>query len=117
MAIYMSISVAFCGVFSAYPLLLSWLTNNVGGHTKRAMAVSLVLGIAQFGGIATPLIYTDDDKPAYRRGHMICGGMIAGSLILTIILRICLLRENNRRANLSSEEYQREAAIKELCDR
>ena len=43
--------------------------------------------------------------------------MIAGSLILTIILRICLLRENNRRANLSSEEYQREAAIKDPCDR
>jgi hypothetical protein len=42
--------------------------------------------------------------------------MIAASLTLTIILRICLLRENNRRANLSLEEYQREAAIKEPCD-
>ena len=43
--------------------------------------------------------------------------MIVISLILTIILRFCLLRENNRRTNLSSEEYQREAAIEEPCDR
>ena len=43
--------------------------------------------------------------------------MLAVSLILTIILRICLLRENNRRTNLSSEEYQHQVAVKEPCDR
>ncbi|CAF3798290.1 unnamed protein product [Rotaria sordida] len=61
-------------------------------------------------------IYRDVDKPTYRRGHGICGGMIAASLILTIILRVCLMRENHRRTNLSPEEYEREAAVKEPCD-
>ncbi|CAF1271329.1 unnamed protein product [Rotaria sp. Silwood1] len=67
-------------------------------------------------GNATVLIYREVDKPAYRRGHLICAGMTAGSLILTIILRICLMRENHRRKNLSPEEYAREAAVKEPCD-
>ncbi|CAF4993933.1 unnamed protein product [Rotaria sp. Silwood1] len=59
------------------------------------------------------LIYRDVDKPTYQRGHAICGGMIAASLILTIILRICLMRENRRRTNLSPEEYQHEASVDE----
>ena len=29
-----TVTVTFCGILSAFPLLLSWLTNNVGGHTK-----------------------------------------------------------------------------------
>jgi len=56
MAIYASTTITFCGILSAFPLLLSWLTNNVGGHTKRAMAVSFVIGIAQIGGIVIPLV-------------------------------------------------------------
>jgi hypothetical protein len=42
--------------------------------------------------------------------------MMIISLGMAIILRICLMRENRRRKNLSPEEYQREAAVKEPCD-
>ncbi len=55
-AIHLSITITFCGILSAYPLLLSWLTNNVGGLTKRAIAISFVNGIAQIGGIFMPLV-------------------------------------------------------------
>jgi hypothetical protein len=48
---------------------------------------------------------------------MISSGMLTISLVTTIILRICLKRENHRRTYLSSEEYQCEAAVKEPCDR
>lgn len=43
--------------------------------------------------------------------------MTAITLVLTIVLRLCLMRENNRRRNLLPEEYQREAAVDESCDR
>jgi hypothetical protein len=43
-------------------------------------------------------------------------GLVAISLVLTIILRISLMLENVRRDHLSPEEYDREAAIKEPCD-
>ena len=55
-AILFSTTVTFSGIFSAFSLLLSWLTNNVGGHTKRAMAISFVFGIAQIDGIVTPWV-------------------------------------------------------------
>jgi cytochrome c biogenesis factor len=55
-AIYISICIACCGTFSAYVILLSWLTNNVGGRTKRAISVGFVVGIGQIGGIVSPLV-------------------------------------------------------------
>ncbi|CAF1060970.1 unnamed protein product [Rotaria sordida] len=115
-ALYVSTCIACCGTFSAFPLLLSWLTNNVGGHTKRAMAVSFFVGMGQMGGALAPLVYPDDDELVYRRGHFICGGIIAISLIITFILRICLQLENDRRIYLSPDKYKQEAAIIEPCD-
>ncbi|CAF1008862.1 unnamed protein product [Rotaria sordida] len=53
-AVYVSTCVACCGTISAFPLLLAWLTNNVGGHTKRAMAVGFLVGIGQIGGVLAP---------------------------------------------------------------
>ena len=55
-AIYVITTVTFCGIFSVFPLVLSWLANNIGGHTKRAMAISFAFGIAQIGAIFTPLV-------------------------------------------------------------
>lgn len=53
-AIYISTGLTLCGVFPTFPLLLSWLTNNIGGHTKRTMAISFVIGIGEMSGIFIP---------------------------------------------------------------
>ena len=55
-SLYVSSCVTCCGVFSALPVLLSWLTNNVDGQTKRAVAIGFVLIIGQLGGIILPLV-------------------------------------------------------------
>ena len=55
-AICISSTVSCCGVLSALSLPLSWLTNNIGGHTKRSMAISFVMGVGQIGGIFMPLV-------------------------------------------------------------
>jgi hypothetical protein len=49
-AVYISSCIACCGVYGAFPLLLAWLTKNVGGQTKRAMAVCCFMAIGQLGG-------------------------------------------------------------------
>ncbi|CAF3508881.1 unnamed protein product [Rotaria sp. Silwood1] len=72
-AICISGTVTCSGVFSALPLPLSWLTTNVGGHTKRSMSISFVIGIGQIGGIFMPLVRRLLVK-AYRityEGHFI----------------------------------------------
>ncbi len=55
-AVYVSSCIACCGVFSAFPLLLSWLTNNVDGHTKKSIAIGFFMGIGQIGGVVLPLV-------------------------------------------------------------
>jgi hypothetical protein len=52
-----------------------------------------------------------------QRDNVICIVILLSSLVVTVILRICLKRENHRRDRLSSEEIACEAAIKEPCDR
>jgi len=55
-ALYVSSCIACCGVFSAFPLLLSWFTKNVGGHTKKSIAIGFFMGIGQLGGVVLPIV-------------------------------------------------------------
>ena len=50
-AMYVNTCIACSGTFSAVPLFLSWLAHNVGGHTKRAVAIGLTNTICQIGGV------------------------------------------------------------------
>jgi hypothetical protein len=56
------------------------------------------------------------DKSIYRRDHIIASGFLAGAIIMTLILRMCLIMENRRREYLSIDDYNREASIEEPCD-
>ncbi len=60
---YVGTCLVSCGIRTAFPILMSWLTKNIGGHTKRAMAVGFAMGIGQIGGIVAPLVsYTAQGK-------------------------------------------------------
>jgi hypothetical protein len=58
-ATYASTCIATGGTFGALTILLSWLTNNVGGHTKRVMAIGFVMSMGQIGGIVMPQVTMD----------------------------------------------------------
>jgi predicted MFS family arabinose efflux permease len=49
-AIYISSCIVCCGLYTAFPIALSWLTKNIGGHTKRALAVCCFIAMGQLGG-------------------------------------------------------------------
>lgn len=55
-AVYVGSSIACCGAFAAFPLILSWLSNNIGGNTKKSIAIGFVIGIGQTGGVIMPLV-------------------------------------------------------------
>ncbi len=56
------------------------------------------------------------DKSISRKDHIIASGFLGGAIIMTLILRICLMMENRRREYLSIDDYHREASIEEPCD-
>ena len=62
-------------------------------------------------------MYRDADQPTYRRGHLICIGLLIIGVIITFILRYTLIRENRRRDNISIDKHDYEAAVEEPCDR
>jgi hypothetical protein len=53
---YVATIIGLCGSASAFSLILAWLTINVGGRTKRAMAISFVISLGQIGSINMPLV-------------------------------------------------------------
>ena len=56
-AAYVCKCIACSGSFASYPLSISWLTNNVSGHTKRSIAVGFVIGIGgHISGIIIPFV-------------------------------------------------------------
>ncbi len=55
-AMYAGTCLVCCGAFAAFPILLSWLTKNIGGRTKRAMAIGFALAIEQIGGVVAPQV-------------------------------------------------------------
>ena len=54
--LFVSICVVCCGAFAVCPLILSLATKNVGGHTKRTIAVGLVISMSQALGMIAPQV-------------------------------------------------------------
>ncbi|ORY02828.1 MFS general substrate transporter [Basidiobolus meristosporus CBS 931.73] len=86
-ALYIAAIITTTGVFANIPSMLSWFTNNIGGHTKRGVASALIISFGNIGGALGGQIYRADDAP-----------------------------ENRRRDNLSPEQYEIESNQVEPAD-
>ncbi|KAI9008886.1 major facilitator superfamily domain-containing protein [Phycomyces nitens] len=115
-AMYIAAIITTTGVFSHIPAMLSWFTNNIGGHTKRGTAVAIIISLGNIGGAIGGQIYRATDAPYYSRGHAACVGLMAGAVVLSLLFKYLLNRENKRRENLTEEEYIKESTGEDLCD-
>ncbi|KAI8145519.1 major facilitator superfamily domain-containing protein [Fennellomyces sp. T-0311] len=70
---FVAATLACCGVFPLIPLSSVWNSNNVGGHTKRGVAIAFVTGAGNAGGIISGQMYRVDDAPHYQH-RMACEG-------------------------------------------
>ncbi|KAB5590086.1 transport protein [Ceratobasidium theobromae] len=66
---YTGIFLTCSGVYSTVPCLISWVSNNVGGDTKRAVVLAMMIGIGNLGGICSSFVYRAHDAPRYKLGH------------------------------------------------
>lgn len=48
-ALYISACITTTGVFGHASTMLSWFTNNFGGHCKRAVASAIIISIGNVG--------------------------------------------------------------------
>lgn len=55
-------------LFGGNPLIMSWLTSNTGGTTKKSVVMSLYNAGASTGNIVGPLLFDASDAPKYLPG-------------------------------------------------
>ncbi|PYH47371.1 MFS allantoate transporter [Aspergillus saccharolyticus JOP 1030-1] len=82
---------------ASFVLILSILTANIAGHTKKVVTNAMIfLGVCA-GNIAGPFFYKSNQAPRYQLGiwSMIVSNLI--EIALVVILRVMLAWENRRR--------------------
>lgn len=82
---------------ASFVIILSIVTSNISGHTKKSVTNSMIfLGVCT-GNIAGPFFYKSDQAPHYSLGiwSMVVANLIEIGLI--IFLGITLAWENKRR--------------------
>ncbi|EIW82847.1 MFS general substrate transporter [Coniophora puteana RWD-64-598 SS2] len=82
--------IAAVGVFPTIAVNLAWASANAGGDMKRGVAIAMVIGIGNLGGICSSFIY--NDPPRFHIGH----GTIMGFLCLSAIMSAFAMWDYNR---------------------
>ncbi|KAG0692234.1 MFS general substrate transporter [Suillus ampliporus] len=119
------------GSYAAVPGVISWLGNNLSGQYKRGIGMALQIGIGNFSGAISAVIYRSQDSPRFilgRKSHfklhalelMFVGiGLISLPIVVFLYKRINarrdaaerLVMERGEKVQYSDEE------LRELGDR
>lgn len=89
---------------ASFVLILSILTGNIAGHTKKVVTNAMIfLGVCA-GNIAGPFFYRSEQAPRYTLGiwSMVVSNFIEIALI--VVLRVVLAWENRRRDRMRMRE-------------
>ena len=85
-AAYAGVFIAACGVYPAFPGMITWCSNNLASHKKRSIAMAVHIGMGSFGGAMGPNFYRHQDAPRYLLGHLLSLGFVTMGGISGIIL-------------------------------
>ncbi|KAK7208630.1 major facilitator superfamily domain-containing protein [Myxozyma melibiosi] len=105
----------FCVIFTVgfpyyTPVLMSWLSANVGDQSKRALAIAIYNIGVQCGSISASNVYRAGDAPFYRNGNSLLIGVSVLVVLITLSTRWLFKRENLRRdmmwSMMTSEERE-----------
>ncbi|KAG0692281.1 MFS general substrate transporter [Suillus ampliporus] len=112
------------GSYAAVPGVISWLGNNLSGQYKRGVGMALQIGIGNFSGAISAVIYRSQDSPRFILGHalelMFVGiGLISLPIVVFLYKRINARRDAAERLVMERGEkvqYSHEE-LRELGDR
>lgn len=52
--IYAGVFIVACGIYPAFPGIITWLSNNLSGSCKRSTGMAIQIGIGNMGGVSDP---------------------------------------------------------------
>jgi len=113
---YFGAFLAAGGAYGCFPAIVVLCTNNVGGQTKRATDIAILVGIGGNAGMISSNIFPSTQGPHFGPGCLINIGLAAGAIALTTI-NIFILRAANARkqAMIDSGEAEK-IPSQELAD-
>lgn len=72
-------------LFGGNPLIVSWIVANTAGQTKKSIVMSLYNAASSAGNIVGPLLFNENDAPAYQPGLRACLGIFIAMAAIVLI--------------------------------
>ncbi|KAL2871213.1 major facilitator superfamily domain-containing protein [Aspergillus lucknowensis] len=94
---YFALFAVVGGGYIAQPIFIGWLSNNMSGHYKQAIASAVQIGFGNCGGFIASNIFIKSESPHYHSGYGTSLGLIWVCAFASIIMFITLVRENRKR--------------------
>ncbi|KII87568.1 hypothetical protein PLICRDRAFT_162273 [Plicaturopsis crispa FD-325 SS-3] len=89
-------------------LMVSWVASTVAGHTKRLTTNAIFLTGYALGQILCTQFWREEYSPAFLVPWGICMASYVADIVLVLIIRYVLARENRRRDGLQVDGNGRE---------
>ncbi|KAJ7104792.1 hypothetical protein C8R44DRAFT_943851 [Mycena epipterygia] len=86
-------------LYGATPLIVSWISANTAGSTKKSVVLAGYNTASSVGNILGPLLSRDTDAQLYRHGLLSCISIfaaLAGSILLQVVNFVILNRLKQR---------------------
>lgn len=93
---------------------ISWMSVNIAGPYKRAIAMAIVIGFGNMGGAIAANMYRASDAPGFKQGHTIAISFTAAAMFLVICLYLTYNFINKRKAKRLLEGYYDQYTAEEL---
>ncbi|PGH14631.1 hypothetical protein AJ79_02966 [Helicocarpus griseus UAMH5409] len=94
---YFAVFAITVGGFISQPLVLGWLSNNMGGHYKRSVSSSMQIGFGNTGGLIASNVFLKEEAPLYPRGYGVSLALMWVCGMACTVFVLLLMRENKIR--------------------
>ncbi|KAL1961080.1 hypothetical protein VTO42DRAFT_4968 [Malbranchea cinnamomea] len=84
-------------IIAPFPIVSNWLAANCAGHTKRALASSLLAMAFSVGNIIGPQTFQARDAPEYRPAKIAVLATQAAAAVVTVVLFLYYRWQNRTR--------------------
>ncbi|SCZ96520.1 BZ3500_MvSof-1268-A1-R1_Chr8-2g10259 [Microbotryum saponariae] len=99
---YFGLFLTAAGSYGGLPAVVTWLSNNLSGQTKRGVGSAFQIGIGNLGALVSSNVYRK--QPRYFLGHGAVLGCIVVGLFCAPLYAFLLKRENEKKER--EIEYQ-----------
>ncbi|KAJ5551449.1 Major facilitator superfamily domain general substrate transporter [Penicillium sp. DV-2018c] len=108
---YVGVFLTVAGANANIPACMAYQANNVRGQWTRAFSSATLVGFGGLGGIASSLVFREQDAPGYRPGMY---AAIACNLLIIVI--VCMMslwfRVCNKQADQGKRVIENDAAFR-----